>query len=494
MITFVNPGMVFKPKDPFTTGIVYMPFGLAYVISNFYEYESTSTLIDAFGELPEKIQEREQFLFFGRTPENVIDSSISDTQHYIIYANQLINFIWISEFLQMLKNKNFRGTVSVIENSQAVTAFNLQTIEQKLFSAGANFLITGDAEEKINILFENKFNKHIKIPGVHTNLHSVRDQKFNQELDLLNFPAWEKFPIQNYWAFDISHGPKSGLKYLPLLTSRGCPYPCKFCVVPSTNLRRWRKRSAQNVVNEITHFNQQLGVSEFHLEDLDPTIDDRRTRDIAGELISSNLNISWKIVSGTKVETIKSNETIESMAQSGCDYISISPETGSAKLLKLMDKPFDLDHAKKIVASCKKNKIQTQACFVLGFPMETNLDRIKTVLLIAKLTILGVSEIAIFIITPVPGSAIADEFVTSQLNLSELNFSPSWRKDYRYLVIVRLLGYLTFLTLKTIFYPKQMFESLIRVKKRRFKLKMEMALYRGFKYSKIMREYTSNNN
>ena len=47
-------------------------------------------------------------------------------------------------------------------------------------------------------------------------------------------------------------------KYLSLLTSRGCPYPCKFCVVPETNNRRWRSKSS---------LQKNYDVKEFHLED-----------------------------------------------------------------------------------------------------------------------------------------------------------------------------------------------------------------------------------
>ena len=58
---------------------------------------------------------------------------------------------------------------------------------------------------------------------------------FNEQLDIFKFPAWEFFHLKNYWELGYSHGPLSSDKYLPILTSRGCPYPCNFCVVPFTN-------------------------------------------------------------------------------------------------------------------------------------------------------------------------------------------------------------------------------------------------------------------
>ena len=103
------------------------------------------------------------------------------------------------------------------------------------------------------------------------------------------------FPLENYWDLGYAHAPLTGKKYLPLLTSRGCPYPCGFCVVPSTNQRRWRFRSAENVVSEMQFFFNKYGVSEFHLEDLNPTIQKQRMKDISSEIISRNLILTWKI-------------------------------------------------------------------------------------------------------------------------------------------------------------------------------------------------------
>src|SRR5207249_9887857 len=106
---------------------------------------------------------------------------------------------------------------------------------------------------------------------------------------------------------------------------RGCPYPCEFCVVPATNNQKWRARSAQSVVDEIESCVGKYQVSEFHIEDLDPTISDQRIRDICQELWARRMDVTWKIVAGIKVETIRSEETIDLMAKAGCRYISISP-------------------------------------------------------------------------------------------------------------------------------------------------------------------------
>ena len=67
------------------------------------------------------------------------------------------------------------------------------------------------------------------------------------------------------------------------------------------------------------------------------------------KIINRKLKIHWKICAGTKIESIKNEETIDLMQKSGCRYISISPESGSKNVMKSINKPFNLKHANRII-------------------------------------------------------------------------------------------------------------------------------------------------
>ena len=217
---------------------------------------------------------------------------------------------------------------------------------------------------------------------------------------------------------------------------------------------------------------------EFHIEDLDPTISDDRTREICQEIIRRELKVVWKIAAGTKVETIRDEKTINLMAEAGCRYISISPETGSPRLLKLMRKPFNLEHAIRLVKRMNKVGIRSQTCFVLGYPGENEEDLQMTWNLVRELTRVGVDEIALFIITPVPGSSIHTEF-SGYKTLSELNFSPTWRADYSKLNKFRVRLYVHFLWWKLRYHPFKLLQQPINFLRRLFETKMEMTPYRA---------------
>jgi len=478
----INPKLIVNKKDKFTTGIVYMPIALAYINSVLLKSKINTKIIDLFGSNPNKIKITRNKLELGEELtkyENIL--SIKNSV-FFIYANQVINHDNICEIISYLKNRYSYNKIVLVENTQAVTAYSLRKVKNDFLKIGVDIIICGDPETKVKELYFKILKKedYSLINNIITNDFDNYKNDNIENIDELPFPEWDGFNLENYWSLKHAHGPFNKKKYLPILTSRGCPYPCKFCVIPTTTYRKWRGRSAKNVVDEIEYMKRQYGVSEFHVEDLNPTVNEKRTIKICEELINRNIKIKWKIVSGTKIESIKNLNTIDLMAKSGCNYISISPESGSAKVMQLIDKPFDLDHGEKLIQRMNTNKIKSQACFVLGFPGEDDHDRILTKKLIKNLTRKGLDEVAIFIITPIPGSEIFDQYLGYK-SYSDLNFSPTWRDDYKKLNKFRISLYRIFLFNKLIFFPLKIFKQMFNFVFCNFETKMEMVPYKAFK-------------
>ena len=483
MIVLINPNLVILRSDPFTTGIVYMPLGLAHVAAALGAARVPLQVIDAFAQRPRQARREGKFLMLGLSYAEVVEQVPADAGVVFVYAINLTNHLSTVGIIQALKRARPDLPVVVLENTQAVTAYALRFVAHEFYEAGADYVLTGEGDHRavrlVQVLLDHRAKENVR------EMDGLGSREFHNEptgmitgLDSLPFPAWDLFPLENYWNLRFAHGPQTTERYLPLLTSRGCPYQCKFCVVPATNSQKWRPRSAQNVVDEIEYSVHKYQVREFHIEDLDPTISDQRIRDICNEILRRRLNVIWKIAAGTKVETIRSEETIDLMAEAGCRYISISPETGSPRLLKQMDKPFNLDHAVRLVKRMNQVGIRSQACFILGYPGETENDLQMTWDLVRDLTRQGVDEIALFIIAPVPGSAIYEEFQGYE-SLSELNFSPTWRVDYHRLSRFRLRLYAHFLFWKLRYHPLKILRQPFNFLRRRFETKMEMTPYRA---------------
>jgi radical SAM superfamily enzyme YgiQ (UPF0313 family) len=482
----INPNVLVQRNDPFTTGVIYMPIGLAYVAASLRAKEFPVTVIDAFGEDPRRARKVGDFMILGLSADEVTERIPADVGVIFIYANQLINHASVVELIRSAKARFTNVPVAVLENTQAVTAYALRPVAQALYDAGADYLLSGEGEERA-VSFVQSVERGapreelaaidgLCWPGMDSPIKS-----YNQNLDTLPFPAWDLFPLKGYWSLRFAHGPQSAKKYLPMLTTRGCPFPCRFCVVPATNDRTWRFRSGPSIADEMAYMKKQFGVTEFHWEDLNPTINDRRMRAMCEEIINRCLGVTWKIVAGTKVESMRTEETVRLMAQAGCRYVSISPESGSKRVRRLIEKPFSVEHATKLIHEMNRVGIRSQACFVLGFPGEEDEDRTLTRDMIKDLVRNGIDEIAIFIISPVPGSEIFKDF-SGYKSLSELTFTPTWRDDYEYLNRIRIKLYLSFLGWKLRYYPLKILRQGINFVMRRFETKMEMVPYKALVY------------
>ena len=486
-ILLVSPASIFDPKDPFTTGVVYMPIGLAYGAAALKRADFNVHVFDLFGQEPKRVERVGSFVRLGASDADLL-KEIDRIQPDLVlfYANQLLNHTALIQSIKTIRTTHPYLIMGVAENTQAVTSYLLKEVSEEFFNEGVNFLISGEMENVVVQIASNIFHRLDvalwKIAGVSLSKNDNFRSSIIQNLDELANPAWELFPIENYWKLGFSHGPLTSDKYFPILTSRGCPFPCKFCVVPSTNNRKWRFRTAINVVDEIEKFAEEFGVKEFHLEDLNPTIQDNRMQQIATEIIARGLDVNWKIVAGTKIESIKSLETLRLMKRSGLSYLSMSPESGSKRVLRDIGKPFDVQHALTMIRESYRIGIKTQTCFVLGYPTEKFSDRVKSFFLVMRLTIAGADEIVVFIMTPVPGSDVYRSFAGQFDSLSSLSFSPRWRIDFKPLLIWRLLYYSTFLILKFVRNPLKMICQLFNMKSGRFETKMEMTPVRGFKY------------
>ena len=490
-VALINPALSFQKDDVFTTGIPYMPIGLAQFAAVLEERGISFRVVDAFGEAPNSLSDRGKFMFRGLEAEEVVRRiDPGEFVAAVVYAINMASFGSMIEIVGRLKSEHPGLPVVLLENTQAVTSCALWPILDDLFAAGADYVVTGEPERRGVRLIEAIAGGQGLPPGcdgIAAKSEKTRIPAAEQieDLDALPFPAWERFPIENYWKLRYAHGPLSSRRYLPLQTSRGCPFGCGFCVSPEVNKRRWRSRSPRNVVDEMEHWNRVLGVREFHIEDLDPTVNDARVRDFCRDLIQRRLPVRWKICAGTKVETLKDEETVSLMARAGCRYISISPESGSPRILELMNKPFNRDHALRMIRAARRHGIRSQACFVLGWPDENDEDRLLTRRLVRDLTRAGVDETVFFIMTPVPGSKMFGA-LTGYRDYQELNFSPSWRADYPELNRARKSLYASFLFWKLLFHPLALAMQPFRFLLRRFETKMEMTPYRALHTAWLM--------
>jgi radical SAM superfamily enzyme YgiQ (UPF0313 family) len=160
-----------------------------------------------------------------------------------------------------------------------------------------------------------------------------------------------------------------------LNTSRGCPYKCAFC---SSNVlfgRRYRYRSGENVADEIEMLvNKYKCKGVYFCEDLF-TGNNKRVFDICSEIHRRGLSVKWVCESRVNV----GREMLEAMKQAGCELVWFGVESGSERVLKMIDKEITIEQIKNAFSICKDIGLKAGASFVMGFPGETIEDMYKTV-------------------------------------------------------------------------------------------------------------------
>jgi len=200
-------------------------------------------------------------------------------------------------------------------------------------------------------------------------------------------------------------------------------------VVPTTNNRRWRDRSPEEVVEEIIYLRDRFQVRDFQIEDLNPSVHEKRWDKICHLLIEKEAGIRFYLVSGTKAETLKV-EKVDLYAKAGCRFISISPESGSPQLMYIIGKRFNYNHGLKLIEACKCAGISTQACLIVGHPQETEQDHQQSCQYLEKLLLKGLDEVGIFIISPIAGSQIYKKQQIPIDSKKLLSFSPKGRDNW----------------------------------------------------------------
>jgi anaerobic magnesium-protoporphyrin IX monomethyl ester cyclase len=475
-VTLIYPPLVHQQGDPFG-GIPAMPTGLAYLAAWLRRAGHEVTLIDAFGEAPRRAETfREKYVARGLSLDEIVARIPAGAELVGIGCHSGAQHNATLILIRKIKDK--------LGVPVAVGGHHPTAVSAPFLEAGADFVVKGEGEIAIERLCDALAGK-IKIedvPGLILPRGKETPAEEVKNLDDIPFPAIDLLPLEYYWALGLSHGPVRG-RHIFMISSRGCPYSCRFCTTPGICGRRWRARSADNVVDEMEEWLRRYGVRDFHFQDENFGVSKKRVLEICDEIVRRRLAVSISLPSGIKAETID-EEVVRALRRAGCRYICLAPESGSERVLKLMDKPLDFAHTEKLVRLCRKLRIRTGLFFILGYPGETEEDRKKTARMISRLTRLGADEFSIFIFTPLPGAAAwedATDLHGHWKDYEELCWSPRWRPDYKELSRWRRRLYLRYALTKAVFHPLSILRNLWNTITGRFETKGEMTVRRMFR-------------
>lgn len=285
-----------------------------------------------------------------------------------------------------------------------------------------------------------------------------------RNLDTIPFPARHLMPLKEYTSSVSKHG------YLTtILSSRGCPFNCLYCVRDHD----YRERSVKNVVDEIEHVVRDFHIKEIYIFDSTFTANKKRVIKICKEILRRKIRITW--VTETRVDCV-SLEVLRWMKRAGCSRVQYGVESTEPRVLKELRKNIALQQINNAFKWTKQTGLEVLASFMIGSPGDTIESMLRTINTSVKLD----PDYAVFTITTIfPGTDLHDRAVNEKI-LDD----TEWRRF--------MSGELREIPTPIYFtaeYDRKKLESLLNFAYRRFYLRPSYVLKRMLKirsYSQLM--------
>ncbi|MCX8177512.1 MAG: B12-binding domain-containing radical SAM protein [Candidatus Bathyarchaeota archaeon] len=218
------------------------------------------------------------------------------------------------------------------------------------------------------------------------------ERPYIENLDDLPKPGFRHFPLEKYRVF--------GRKILPVVSSRGCPFQCSFCVTSRVFGRKVRMRSPINVVDEVEWLKKEHGADAVTFYDDTFTFSKERVERICEEIMDRGLNIPWDCQ--TRADCL-SPELLKKMRDAGCEAITLGVESASPNILRAVGKGTSPEQNEKAVRIIKEAGISVIVSVIIGYPGETMKDVNLTLEFIKKLK---PDDAYLCIATPYPGTEL----------------------------------------------------------------------------------------
>ncbi len=278
-----------------------------------------------------------------------------------------------------------------------------------LFQEDLDFGFAGEAEIGFPLLLERLESSNqgfSDIPGLIWKEGSniiINSPSYNQNIDQFSV-AWDLIRPDEYP--EAQHGAFfERFPIAPIIATRGCPFLCTFCAAHFVVGRKVRKRSIENIFEEINFLYEKYHIREFHLVDDNFTLNKKFVKYFCKKLLESNLDISWATPNGVRLDTLD-KECLEIMKESGLYLISVGIESGSDRVLKMTKKELTVKKILKGVSVIKESGIDIAGFFMFGYPGETIEEMKKTIELSLKLPLIRANY---FTFLPLPGTEIFND-------------------------------------------------------------------------------------
>jgi radical SAM superfamily enzyme YgiQ (UPF0313 family) len=353
-----------------------MPIGLLYIAAVLEHHGHEVEILD---------------LLVSKYSRDKIKDKIKKYQPDIVGAPSVtLNYPVASDILKYCKSLN-KDIITVIGGPH-VTFSAVETLTE---APWIDIVVRGEGEMTMLDIVSGK--ELARIDGIafrdkSDGIRLTGERRLIENLDELPRPARHLFPLSRYHALGTSCG---------VITSRGCPFSCIFCVGSKMGVRRMRYRNPELVLDEIEQ-GLTLGFKEVDLEDDLLTVNHKHLYAICDGIIERGLKFNWCAFS--RVDTVNM-EVLKKMKQAGCNGLLYGVESGNQQILDKVKKKITLEKVREAVKMANAVGIPVQATFILGLPGENKETLAQTLEFAQGLDVFY----GVHVLSPFPGTEVREK-------------------------------------------------------------------------------------
>lgn len=291
--------------------------------------------------------------------------------------------------------------------------------EQTLENPAIDMVVVGEGEETL-LNLTRTLSFHSPIKNVRGVVYKKGDSiKRNLPAPMVDLNRIQEIPYNLVHINDYLEKSHNAMT-LPLETSRGCPYACRFCYNKICNNRTWRPLTVDNSLSRLKVLVEEFGCSRVYFVDDNQFVDKKRMELIAEGIQNEKWDIQWGS-QGFRIDHFDAMNPryITKLKKSGLETANFGVESGSPKILDYINKRITVDQILRVNKKLRLFNIIPRYNFIVGFPNETQYDLNLTLKLVLNLLRENpdavISHIACF--TPYPKTDIYKDCL-------ELGFKP----------------------------------------------------------------------
>jgi len=361
------------------------PIGLGYITSTLRDEKHNVSVLDIDGCMYPKETVREKLKDYDF--EAVGISGIITTYSYVKWLTSVIK-------------KEY--SVPIVAGGTGITSIP----ELYLKRTDVDIAVIGEGEnttkEVFNALENSKNLKNVKGIAYREKGHIVQNpfRELIENLDKIPYPAWDMFPMEWYITHGVWPAEAEASRQMSILTTRGCPYRCKFCYHCFQGLKP-RFRSPDNIVNEMKILVEKYRAKFFNFADDLFVLNRKRVLDLCEKIKKEGLDVKWGAPGRVN---LVDRELLKSMKSAGCVFIGYGIESGSQLILNNIDKQVTVGQAKNAIRLTREAGIYPDCSFMIGYPGETTATLRETIDFIKEMDL--PLEGGFFFTTPYPSTSL----------------------------------------------------------------------------------------